>query len=282
MDSSEEVYSKVTAHYSSQASGTSAPYATSVAKSFGYTEEELSSAPDGSNLGLSCGNPLAIASLRQGETVIDLGCGTGFDVFQAADRLGPSGRALGVDMNGKMLAKANDIKGKTGIANVEFVEARITDMHMLQDGTADVILSNCVINLVPHAEKHLVFREAYRLLKPGGRLAVSDILARKELPEKLRNDMAMYVGCVAGASMVEEYEGWMKETGFGSVVIKDAGGDMNVYLDTQDDGSRKERCCGARSGEDTEYMGPEVNDLNEWAGEVSLECAFVRRWLTLR
>lgn len=281
MDSSEEVYSKVTAHYSSQASGTSAPYATSVAKSFGYTAEELSSAPDGSNLGLSCGNPLAIASLRQGETVVDLGCGTGFDVFQAADRVGPSGRIFGVDMNEKMLAKAKEIKEKAGRANVEFVEARITDMHMLQDGTSDVILSNCVINLVPRSEKHLVFREAYRLLRPGGRLAVSDILARKELPEKLRNDMAMYVGCVAGASMVEEYEGWLKEAGFGSVVIKDAGGDMNVYLDTRDDGSKKERCCGARGGEDAEYVSPEVNDLNEWAGKVFSEPALVRRLLTL-
>lgn len=271
MVSSQEIYDKVTTHYSAQASRTATGhYASAVAKAFGYSEEDLIKAPEGSSLGLSCGNPLALASITEGETVIDLGSGAGFDVFQAAEKVGGSGRVVGIDMNKEMLAKANAIKEKTDKTNVEFVEARITDMAILPSSMADCIMSNCVINLVPSTEKNLVFKEAFRLLKPGGRLAVSDILAKKPLPEKLRNDMAMYVGCVAGTSLVVEYEGWLWEAGFEDVLIEDIKGDLNVYLDTREDGSRKERCCGSVGGEGNGeylYVSPEVSDLNEWAGK---------------
>lgn len=172
-------------------------------------------------------------------------------------------------MNKDMLSKANAIRDKSGKTNVEFVEARITDMSQLPSASADCIESNCVVNLVPSAEKHLVFEEAHRLLKTGGRLALSDILAKKPLPEKLRNDMAMYVGCVAGASLVDEYEEWLREAGFGGVVIQDTKADLNVYLDTDEDGSRQNRCCGSGQGKGGgEYVSPEASDLNEWAGEL--------------
>jgi arsenite methyltransferase len=145
--------------------------------------------------------------------VIDLGSGGGFDVFLAAKRIGPAGRAIGIDMNKDMLALANKNKAKTGADNTFFVEARITSIPLV-DATADVVISNCVLNLVPESDKQLVFNEIFRLLKPGGRVAVSDILAKKPLPEKLRNSVAAYVGCVAGASLVEKYEEYFKQAGF--------------------------------------------------------------------
>lgn len=163
-----------------------------------------------------------------------------------------------------MLAKANKIKTETGKTNVEFVKSGITDMSVLESGIADCIISNCVINLVPATEKHLVFGEMFRLLKPGGRLAVSDILAKKPLPEKLRSDMAMYVGCISGASVVSEYVKFLKDAGFGGkcrklaplrgsshglrvghleILITDTKSDLNVYLQTNEDGSKKVKCC---------------------------------------
>lgn len=139
-----------------------------------------------------------------------------------------------------MLARANELKAKHNKANVSFVEAQITDMSAISSNTADCIISNCVVNLVPEAEKHLVFKEVYRVLKPGGRVAISDILAKKPLPEKLRANMALYVGCVSGASLVEQYQQYLKEAGFPaeSVVIKDDGADLNVYMETNADGTR--------------------------------------------
>lgn len=139
-----------------------------------------------------------------------------------------------------MLARANEIKAKHNKTNVSFVEAHITDMSAIPSGTADCIISNCVINLVPEADKALVFREMHRLLRPGGRVAVSDILAKKPLPDRLRANMALYVGCVAGASLVGEYERYLREAGFeaGSVAVRDDGADLNVYLETNPDGTR--------------------------------------------
>lgn len=139
-----------------------------------------------------------------------------------------------------MLARANEIKAKHGKSNVTFVEARITDMSAIPSATADCIISNCVINLVPEAEKPLVFREMHRLLKPGGRLAISDILAKKPLPARLRANMALYVGCVSGASLVEQYRQYLGEAGFApdSVAIRDDGADLNVYIETNPDGTR--------------------------------------------
>ncbi|KFH47284.1 putative arsenite methyltransferase-like protein [Hapsidospora chrysogenum ATCC 11550] len=272
---SKDIYTKVSEHYSAASQATSSKYSSAVAKSFGYTDEELADAPEGSNLGLSCGNPLAMASIAEGEVVVDLGSGAGFDVFQAARKVGPSGKVIGVDMNKDMLAKANKIKSDTDATNVTFVEARITDMsHVIDSDKADCIISNCVVNLVPADEKPLVFREMFRLLRPGGRVAISDILARKPLPEKLKADMAMYVGCVAGASQVGEYEEYLKDAGFKDILVTDTKSDLNVYLDTNPDGSSKGQCCGGPKPEKTtgccatsnEYISPTESDLNEWAG----------------
>ncbi|KAF2675884.1 putative ubiE/COQ5 methyltransferase [Lentithecium fluviatile CBS 122367] len=251
------IYTKVSERYSASALASSNPkYSEAVASAFGYSAEDLASIPADSNLGLSCGNPLALAGLKEGETVVDLGSGAGFDCFLAARKVGEKGKVMGVDMNGDMLAKARQNAEKANISNVSFVASRITSIA-LPDASADVIISNCVINLVPAAEKHLVFREIYRLLKPGGRLAVSDILLKKDLSEELRNDMALYTGCVAGASRKEEYEKWLKEAGFGEVVVVDAGSDLNVYLST---GEGEEEvtgslCCGAGKEEKKEEKG---------------------------
>lgn len=153
-----------------------------------------------------------------------------------------------------MLARANEIRNKHNKTNVTFVESQITDMATMPSSIADVIISNCVVNLVPEADKHLVFKEMHRLLKPGGRVAISDILAKKPLPEKLRANMALYVGCVSGASLLEQYRQYLREAGFSadSVVIKDDGADLNVYIETNPDGSRTvggkggNLCCNPR------------------------------------
>ncbi|KAJ4395755.1 hypothetical protein N0V85_006442 [Neurospora sp. IMI 360204] len=244
-----QIYEEVAKHYSAASQTTSVKYGETVAKSFGYTEEELANIPEGANLGLSCGNPLAITSLREGETVIDLGSGAGFDVFLAATRVGPTGRSIGIDFNDDMLSRANSLKASRGFpdSQVSFIKGSITSIP-LEAETADCIISNCVINLVPEAEKPLVFKEMHRVLKSGGRVAVSDILAKKPLPEKLRNDIAMYVGCIAGASEKQQYEGWLKEAGFEQVLIQDTGADINVYLDTDEEGNRGGCCAPPGTG----------------------------------
>ncbi|KAI3399747.1 hypothetical protein diail_5815 [Diaporthe ilicicola] len=230
--STQQIYDQVTERYSAASRGTALEYGASVAKAFGYSEEELAGIPQDANLGLSCGNPMVMASIREGETLIDLGSGAGFDVFLAANKVGPEGK--------DMLARANEIKAKHGKTNVSFVDAQITDMSAIPSGTADCIISNCVINLVPEEDKPLVFKEMHRLLRPGGRVAISDILAKKPLPERLRANMALYVGCVAGASQVAQYERYLMEAGFAAegVAIKDDGADLNVYLETNPDGTR--------------------------------------------
>lgn len=251
MPSVSDVYSAVTKHYSAASSGRTAngSYESNVAKAFGYTADELSSIPQEANLGLSCGNPLALAALREGETVIDLGSGAGFDVFLAAQKVGSSGQAIGVDMNDDMLAKAESNMSKGGYENVRFVKSPITKISGIQDGSVDCIISNCVLNLVPDEEKHLVFEQMYGLLKSGGRVAISDILIKdgKVLPAHLKNNMALLVGCIAGASLVSEYESYLKEAGFNDVLIVDNNKDLNVY---NGDGSGEEpgkSCCGTQS-----------------------------------
>ncbi|KAL2161890.1 hypothetical protein VTH06DRAFT_7674 [Thermothelomyces fergusii] len=269
MDSAEALYDKVREHYTAASRGTSAEYSEAVAKSFGYSADELANIPQAANLGLSCGNPLAIASLKEGETVLDFGCGAGFDVFLAAKRVGPSGRVIGIDMNDDMLARANQIlasssregSGSSSSSNISFLKANIASVP-LPDGTADCVISNCVVNLVPPADKPAVFAEMYRLLRPGARarVALSDILAKRPLPEHLRTDLALYVGCIAGAAQVAEYRVWMETAGFRDVTIVDTGADLNVYLETDQDGKRKAAagsccvpappavCCGAGAG----------------------------------
>lgn len=188
----------------------------SKSKRMGYSEAELSAVPDGANLGLGCGNPQAIAAMKPGEVVVDLGSGAGFDCFLAGRQVGPSGHVIGVDMTHEMLKKARDNAGKTGAANVEF---RLGELEHLPiaDNTADVILSNCVINLVP--DKRQVFREAFRVLKPGGRLAISDVVNTTALSADLAADTALLCGCVAGAAPVPKIEAWLAESGFVNVKV---------------------------------------------------------------
>ncbi|HEX8285286.1 MAG TPA: arsenite methyltransferase [Pyrinomonadaceae bacterium] len=201
-----------------------------VAEAFGYTAEELASIPAEANMGLSCGNPVATASLREGEVVVDLGSGGGLDVFLAAEKVGPSGRAVGIDMTPEMLelARRNAAKRLEGGApdNVEFHLSTI-DRLPLADSSVDCVISNCVVNLAP--DKPAVFREIARVLKPGGRVAISDIALKRALPEELSSDVAAYVGCIAGAIPVEEYRRGLAEAGFAEVAVIDSGADLNAY-----------------------------------------------------
>jgi arsenite methyltransferase len=177
----------------------------------GYSDAELQAVPEGANLGLGCGNPQAIAALRPGETVLDLGSGAGFDCFLAARQVGPRGRVIGVDMTAEMIARARANAVAGGFSQVEFRLGEIEHLP-LADGGVDVILSNCVINLSP--DKGQVFREAHRVLRAGGRLAISDVVALAPLPEALRQDLDAHAGCVAGAATLAELEGLLAEAGF--------------------------------------------------------------------
>lgn len=183
----------------------------------GYSHEEVTSVPEGANMGLGCGNPQAIARLRQGETVVDLGSGGGFDCFLAAKAVGETGRVIGVDMTPDMISKSRENGEKSGYSNVEFRLGEIEHLPVA-DNTADVLISNCVINLSP--EKDKVYREAYRVLQHGGRIALSDIVLLKKLPENLQNDIALLVGCVAGAAELHEVESMLVSAGFSEISIR--------------------------------------------------------------
>jgi len=191
--------------------------AESVSLGIGYTEEDLEQAPEGANLGLGCGNPVALASLREGEVVLDLGSGAGFDSFLAAARVGPAGRVIGVDMTPAMLDKARENARRGGHTNVEFRLGEIEHLPVA-DSSVDVILSNCVINLSP--DKPQVFREAFRVLRPGGRLMVSDIVLTAPLPKPLLESPLLYNSCVAGALAREEYLASIAGAGFAEITVE--------------------------------------------------------------
>lgn len=197
-----------------------------VAEAFGYTAEELASIPAEANMGLSCGNPTATAHIKPGEVVVDLGSGGGLDVFLAAQKVGPTGKAIGIDMTPEMISRAKTNAAKQGYANVEFHLATI-DHLPLPDNSVDCVISNCVINLAP--DKQAVFREIHRVLKPGGRLAVSDIALKKALPAEIGQDLLAYVGCIAGAISFDEYRQGLKAAGFDAVEVVDTKKDLNAY-----------------------------------------------------
>ena len=189
-----------------------------ISRSIGYTEEELRASPEGANLGLGCGNPTALASLEEGEIVLDLGSGAGFDCFLAANKVGEKGQVIGVDMTPEMIDKARENAEKGGYRNVEFRQGEIENLPIEND-SVDVIISNCVINLSP--EKKQVFNEAYRVLKSGGRLVVSDIVLLKELPDYIKNSVEAYVGCISGAIVKDRYLDLINDAGFQDVNITD-------------------------------------------------------------
>ncbi len=196
----------------------SAPTNEQVSKMIGYSQEEMSTVPEGANLGLGCGNPIALASLKEGERVLDLGSGAGFDCFLAAKKVGMQGKVIGVDMTPEMLekARANAKKGK--YANIEFRLGEIENLPVA-DNSVDVIISNCVINLAPNKKR--VFEEAYRVLAPKGRLMVSDIVLLKELPESIRENVEAYAGCISGAELKDRYLELIRKAGFQEVKVVD-------------------------------------------------------------
>jgi arsenite methyltransferase len=189
-----------------------------VSAKLGYSDEELSAVPEGANLGLGCGNPLAITELKPGEVVLDLGSGAGFDCFLAAQQVGETGRVIGVDMTPEMISKARNNAAKNGYTNTEFRLGEIEHLPVA-DRTVDVIISNCVINLSP--DKPQVFKEAYRVLKPGGRLVISDVVATAELPSEIKNNMdVLYSSCVSGAASIRELESLLQQSGFIQITIE--------------------------------------------------------------
>lgn len=190
--------------------------AKTISRAVGYSEAEMNAVPNGSNLGLGCGNPLAFASLKEGDVVLDLGSGAGFDAFLAAQKVGGTGRVIGVDMTPEMIEKARRNAVKGDYENVEFRLGEIESLP-IEDGSINMIISNCVINLSPEKEK--VFREAFRVLKPGGKLMVSDLVLTRDLPEELKTSIDAYVGCLAGAIKKDEYLGHITTAGFQNVKV---------------------------------------------------------------
>lgn len=211
-----------------------------VAEAFGYTAEELASIPAEANMGLSCGNPTATAHLKPGEVVIDLGSGGGLDVFLAAKKVGPAGKAIGIDMTPEMVERATRGAEKQGLANVEFHLATI-DKTPLADSSVDCVISNCVINLA--ADKPAVFREIFRVLKPGGRVAVSDIALTGPMPPEIGENLLAYIGCIAGAIPVEDYVAGLKAAGFAAVQVVDTKKDLNAYAKVENQAG----CCAPPS-----------------------------------
>jgi arsenite methyltransferase len=240
-----------------------------VAEAFGYSPEELASIPAEANMGLSCGNPTAMASLRPGEVVVDLGSGGGLDVFLAAQKVGPTGRAIGIDMTPEMIALARANAAKANLPNVEFHEARIDQMP-LPDASVDVVISNCVINLAP--DKQAVFREIARILKPGGRLAVSDIALKKPLPAELAGSLMAYVGCIAGAILIDDYRRQLIAAGFENVVVVDSGSDLNAYSKVENQSA----CCSPATASSSTAVHDDLKalldryDVNDYAASVKV------------
>ncbi len=233
----------------------------SVSRVIGYSEEELGAVPEGADLGLGCGNPTALASLKEGETVLDLGSGAGIDCFLAAQAVGPSGRAIGVDMTAEMIDRARENARKNGFENVEFRLGEIEHLPVA-DRSVDAVVSNCVVNLSP--DKPQVFREAFRALKPGGRMFLSDIVLLKPLPEEVRESIEAYVGCVAGASMKTEYLAAIESAGFRDVeVLKEVGADSAFA------GSAESKIVVDGEEVDPESLGLDREKALELAGTIS-------------
>jgi SAM-dependent methyltransferase len=249
-----------------------------IAKAFGYSETELASIPAEANMGLSCGNPIALASLRPGEVVLDLGSGGGLDVFLAADKVGSTGRAIGIDMTEDMVELARRNAAKSGHSNVEFHLATIESMP-LADNSVDCVISNCVLNLVE--DKPRAFAEIARVLKPGGRLAASDIALRKALPTELESEVAAWIGCIAGAISIDDNRTMLEAAGFSEVRVVDAKSDLNVYKEAgaaaccAPAAEATTGCCSPKTEPDPAFHDQltallESFDINEYAASVKI------------
>lgn len=253
-----------------------------IARAFGYSADELASIPAEANMGLSCGNPIALANLKEGEVVADLGSGGGLDVFLAANKVGPTGKAIGIDMTPDMidLARRNAAQGVDGkpYENVEFRLGEI-DALPLPDNSVDVLISNCVINLAEDKKK--VFAEMFRVLKPGGRVAVSDIALKQALPEELARSVAAYVGCIAGAIPIHVFESGLKEAGFREVAVVDVNADLSAYtaVDQQTACCAPGCCDTSTTATDEQPTKPmhidlgelfERHDINRYAASVKV------------
>jgi SAM-dependent methyltransferase len=244
---SENIVEQVRSRYASvAASDLSSEHAgvRAVAEAFGYSPEELASLPAEANMGLSCGNPTATAHLRPGETVVDLGCGGGLDVLLAARKVGPTGKAIGIDMTPEMIERARRNAAMQNRNNIAFHLATI-DQLPLPDASVDCVISNCVINLAP--DKRAVFREMYRILKPGGRVAVSDIALKRPLPNDLASNLMAYIGCIAGAVLIEDYERDLHHAGFDAVQVVDTCKDLNAYTQVENQSA----CCSPAMQDDS-------------------------------
>jgi arsenite methyltransferase len=235
-----------------------------VAEAFGYSAEELTSIPAEANLGLSCGNPTATAHLRSGEVVVDLGSGGGLDVFLTAKMVGPEGQAIGIDMTPAMIERARSNALTGGYTNVQFHQSTIDNIP-LPDDSVDCVISNCVLNLAP--DKPAVFREIARILKPGGRLAVSDIALKGELPEAIAQSIAAYVGCIAGAISMDDYRAGLLAAGFEHVEIVDSGSDLNAYAKVENQSGccspamAEGSCCSPAAAPETATLHEELSEL---------------------
>ncbi|KAH7337320.1 putative arsenic methyltransferase Cyt19 [Rhizoctonia solani] len=242
-----------------------------ISSAFGYNEGDLDLV-QGANMGLGCGNPVATANIRSGEVIVDLGCGGGMDVILASGKVGDLGKVYGIDMSEDMLAVAKKNVQARNLTNVELIHSSI-DKLPLPSNAVDCIISNCVLNLVPGDEKQVTLGEAYRVLKPGGRLAMSDIVEKKPMPEDIKQDAISYVGCVAGAIDVVLYRQFLADAGFQDIILLDTNADLSIYRQSSSNSSKAacSSCCSGASKPAKGGFNEALNyDVNEFVGSFAI------------